>query len=123
MAVAQPPALSMDAERLSAERLNAAIELEVNRRLKERINAVAMSRQAFAVSALRRQQQQQQQQQQLVGPSASQIAAMMLKKQSGPFGGTGNVPNFNFSASGYRALTSDGRPSAPPTNIQGARTA
>lgn len=101
-------------ERLNAERLNAAIELEVNRRLKERINAVALQRQAFAVSALRQQQ---------LAPSASQLAALALLKKQNAQLNTQHTPILNFSTMGYRALSTDGRPSAPPTNIQGARTA
>lgn len=106
---------------ISSNRLNAAIELEVNRRLKERINAVALQRQAFAMSALR--------QQQLLSaprtiPSQHQLAALLLQKQAGLLknataASMGGVPM------GYRALAPEGQPlpGAPPTNIQGARTA
>jgi hypothetical protein len=101
--------VTLDSDRLSAERLNAAIELEVNRRLKVRIDAVALSRQAFAVSALR--------QQQLASP-ASQLAALLLKKQTGV---ASSAPPLNLAGFGYRTV--DGQPSAPPKNFEGARTA
>lgn len=95
---------------LNTDRLNAAIEQEVNRRIKERINAIALSRQAFAISALR--------QQQLMTPIAhsySQIAAaLMLKKHAGSITAT-SPPGPTAPAP-----TPAG---APPTNIQGARTA
>ena len=111
----------------NADRLHAAIELEVNRRIEERINAMEMSRQAFAMSALRQQQLMTQ-----PTDTYSQLAAAyMLQKQGG--GGLANVPAPTTAAvapgpgdMGYRATTGQGRrsmPSAPPTNIQGARTA
>lgn len=107
----------------TTDRLNAAIELEVNRRMKERVTAMALSRQAFAISAMR--------QQQLMTPPTdaySQLAAaLLLQKQAG------NLANAQApvavtpapAAMGYRAMTGEGRPmpGAPPTNIQGARTA
>lgn len=132
---------------LDSERLNAAIEMEVNRRIKERLNAVALSRRAFAVSALRQQQltssfelqqqqhRQQQQQQHhrhltLEANAASQVAAaLLLQKQAGIIKNSsgGVVPGAlgPSSSMGYRALSGEGRPmpGAPPTNIQGARTA
>lgn len=105
------PALPVHTERFNAQQLNAAIEFEVARRLRERINSVALSRQAFAISTLRQQQ---------LGPSTGQLAALLLKKQNGEL--SNNTP-LNFSQRGYRALASNGQPSAPETNIQGARTA
>jgi len=103
---------------MSTNRLNAAIELEVNRRLKERINAVALQRQAFAVSALRQQQLA------LSAPSSQQMAAFLLQKQAGLFKNNINIP-LGVAPMGYRALAPEGQPlpGAPPTNIQGARTA
>lgn len=99
---------------MDSQRLNAAIELEVNRRLKERINAVALSRQAFAVSALR--------QQQLTMPHHNQMAALLLQKQAGLF--KNNTPMaLGIPQMGYRPFVSEPLPGAPPTNIQGARTA
>ena len=105
---------------ISSDRLNAAIELEVNRRLKERINAVALQRRAFALSALR-------QQQLLNGPSIasqSQMAAFLLQKQAGLLKNA-TAMSLGGASVGYRALASEGEPlpGAPPTNIQGARTA
>ena len=107
----------------TTDRLSAAIELEVNRRMKERITAMALSRQAFAISTMC--------QQQLMTPPTdtySQLAAaLLLQKQAG------NLANAQVlvtatpapAAMGYRAMTGEGRPmpGAPPTNIQGARTA
>ena len=107
---------------IRSNRLNAAIELEVNRRLKERINAVALQRQAFAMSALR-------QQRLLNAPPAinvnqQQLAALLLQKQAGLFKNATSIPA-SAPTMGYRALAPAGEPlpGAPPTNIQGARTA
>jgi HSF-type DNA-binding len=112
--LAAPSAMSS-----TTDRLNAAIELEVNRRIKERINAVALQRQAFALSALR--------QQQLLNPHVSsqqQMAALLLQKQACLFKTTSSIP-LGAPPMGYRALAPEGEPlpGAPPTNIQGARTA
>jgi hypothetical protein len=59
----------------SSERLNAAIEMEVSRRLKHRIAAAAMSRQALAMM---RQQQLKLQRQQIQQQQQQQSAAAML---------------------------------------------
>lgn len=107
---------------MSSNRLNAAIELEVNRRLKERINAVALQRQAFAVSALR---QQQLRMNPPSMPSQQQMAAFLLQKQAGLLKNAGIMPPSAAPTMGYRAMAREGQPlpGAPPTNIQGARTA
>jgi hypothetical protein len=123
MAAALPPmaprlAPNAPSAMSSTNRLNAAIELEVNRRLKERINAVALQRQAFAVSALRQQQLA------FSAPSSQQMMALLLQKQAGLFKNNANIP-MGVAPMGYRALAPEGQPlpGAPPTNIQGARTA
>lgn len=119
LATATPAAVSAAIE---SERLNAAIEREVNRRIKERINAVALSRQAFAISALR--------QQQLLSSHHSSEAsplmqALLLQKQaellkSNP---TSTLPlGVAPLMQPYRAQGQP-LPSAPTKHIQGARTA
>jgi HSF-type DNA-binding len=119
LTTATPAAVSAAFE---SERLNAAIEREVNRRLTERINAVALSRQAFAISALR--------QQQLLSSHHSSDAsplmqALLLQKQA-------DLLKSNAASTlplGVAPLTNpyraQGQPlsSAPTKHIQGARTA
>jgi hypothetical protein len=106
----------------AAERLHAAIELEVTRRLQERIQAAAMSRHALAMI-------QQQQSNPLsamnhrrlnfASPAASSLQAQLLrmqqekKQRQAACMAYGNVPLRDKSGLGE----------LPPTNIQGAKTA
>lgn len=112
------PQLTAPSMSSTTDRLNAAIELEVNRRIKERINAAALQRHAFAVSALRQQQLLSSQH------SQQQMAALLLQKQAGLFQNTTSIP-MAAPAMRFRAMAPEGEylPGAPPTNIQGARTA
>lgn len=106
--------------------LNAAIELEVARRLEERINAAALSRQALAIMEHQRHQQQlqaklnslleqryvalaQQQQRGLALAQPLDLTQVYRKYKSAP------APNLSFGSGAFSAL--------PPTNIQGAKTA
>lgn len=65
----------------AAQRLNAAIELEVARRIQERINAAAVSRQTLALVNQLKQQQHQHQQQQQQLPVQAQTLSYALQAQ------------------------------------------
>lgn len=91
----------------ATDRLNAAIELEVNRRLKERLAAAAISRQAFASR------------QAIALLQAQQLQALMLQKQAEAY----EKARFS-SLLRLPAVGSDGRPmESSPQNFEGARTA
>jgi len=106
-------------------RLKAAIDHEVARRMKERIAAIQFSRHAHAISALR----QQQFAAAALPPAQStysQIAAaLMRQKQAGNLGPGLPAVALPMTSDRFRNLTNQGLllPGAPPTNIQGARTA
>lgn len=91
--------------------LNAAIEMEVTRRLKERINAAALSRQLAMMQSVK-QQQHQQRDPRFMGwepqQAAMQYPGAAFKYENAPYYGAGDVQAFH---------------SLPPTNIQGAKTA
>jgi len=110
----------------AAERLNAAIELEVNRRLEERITAAALSRQVQTLALLQTPQVTSQVTPAIQclqwGSPADQLSVLMIQKQADALK---KISRFNTLFAGYRAVASDGQPlkSAPPTNVLGARTA
>jgi hypothetical protein len=107
--------------------LNAAIEMEVTRRLKERIGAAAINRQAIALMEKQQQQAklnslleqriialaQQQSRLQASGLALPQIDLAQVYRKLKP---AQNAPQIAF-----RGV--DSLPSLPPTNIQGAKTA
>lgn len=126
--------------------LNAAIEMEVNRRLKERINNAAMSRQALVLQQLERERQQEleRQQQQQQAQQAAQlkvnslleqrIIALAQQQQRLQAAGLRGLPQVDLSSVYRKFKPSTAAPnvtfggqgsllSLPPTNIQGAKTA
>ena len=135
----------------AAADLNAAIEMEVSRRLKERINQAALSRQALIVmqqqEAKARQEQQlryqiamiqQQQQQQQMQQQQRMQQQVQVQQQLGlaPNVTAGLVRHlaalkFGSSSASFKPATSPNFQQAfgpgpiglPPTNIQGAKTA
>lgn len=137
MAVEPPASAPVD--------LNAAIELEVARRLEERISAAAFSRQALAMLDQQQHQQQQIQArlnalmehryQALIGQQSNLSSAghhhhhlampsALAQSQPPPALDLAQIyrklqkpaPSFNYAFG-------DSTPALPPTNIQGARTA
>ena len=112
---------------VTAVDLNAAIEMEVTRRLKERIGAAAINRQAIALMEKQQQQAklnslleqriialaQQQSRLQASGLALPQIDLAQVYRKLKP---AQNAPQIAF-----RGV--DSLPSLPPTNIQGAKTA
>ena len=123
--------------------LNAAIELEVSRRLKERINQAALSRQAilllqeqerktkedqqlrFQIAIIQQQQQHlqqqqlQQQQQQRFGLSPSVTANLAQHLAALKFNSSVKQKSLPPLQQSFGSNTSG----LPPTNIQGAKTA
>jgi HSF-type DNA-binding len=115
----------------AAERLHAAIELEVNRRLKERIQVAALSRHALAMM-----QQQQRQLNaaaptlrdprtlglNLVGghhPSSLQAQLLQMQQRKHQFGMDASCLAFaNMPRRDMQGLDN-----LPPSNVQGAKTA
>jgi hypothetical protein len=105
----------------AAERLNAAIELEVTRRLEERIQAAAVSRHALA---LMQQQINTPLQRPIQWNAAArlsglqaQLLAMHQQKQQR------NMDASCFSYGTFARMDTQGLDELPPTNIQGAKTA
>jgi HSF-type DNA-binding len=119
LATATPAAVSAAIE---SERLNAAIEREVNRRLKERINAVALSRQAFAISAMRQQRLLSSHHSSEASPLMQALLLQkqveMLKSNAASTLPLGVAPHMQPYRPQGQPL-----PSAPTQHIQGARTA
>jgi hypothetical protein len=113
---------SPQAQGSSEPGLDAAIEMEVTRRLKERINAAALSRQAMGMM--------QQQQQQQTGMSQGQMDSRFLYQGVTP-GAQMNAPSMANAASGnFKPFEHPGLNfNMPiggefmPSNIQGAKTA
>ena len=104
----------------AAEKLNAAIELEVARRIKERIQAAAVSRQAQALALV---------QQQLNPPARSQwdlaagsLQAQLLRMQQQKQQMGLEASCLALSA-GFPRMEMGGLEELPRTNIQGAKTA
>ncbi|CAB9523399.1 stress transcription factor B-2a [Seminavis robusta] len=125
------PVAASAAAALEAERLNAAIEREVNRRLKERINAVTLSRQAFAVSALRSQRlasygtHHHPSHNSPHSQTSQWAAALLLQKEAELLKGPTTLP-LDLTGMQFRGFGSNETqlPSAPPRkNFPGARTA
>ena len=101
----------------AAEKLNAAIEMEVSRRLKERIQAVAMSRQAFGLL--------QQQLNPPAPPARSQwnLAAGSLQAHLIQIQQQKQQLESCLAIPGQTKMDNRGLEELPKTNIQGAKTA
>jgi len=123
--VAAPSSSSVD--------LNAAIEMEVARRLKERLNAATISRQALVLMEHHQQQQQAKLNallEQRYIALAQQQERLRSLSQAPPALGGGTIPLYNANkphgvkppASANLAFGASAR-SLPQTNIQGAKTA
>ena len=101
----------------AAERLHAAIELEVNRRLNERIEAAAMSRRAIESAMLRSQLNAPRGLPLFGGSLQTQLLRMQQQKQQM------GLEAACLAFSGFPRMEVQGLDELPPTNIQGAKTA
>jgi len=106
----------------AAQRLNAAIELEVARRIQERLNAAAVSRQTFAlVNQLKHQQQQGTVQ---ANPLAYGLQAQLLQQQQLAMMNKGLKSNLGLGdLLGSPMEGSMGLEQLPSVNVPSARTA
>ena len=101
----------------AAERLHAAIELEVNRRLNERIEAAAMSRRAIESAMMRSQMNAPRGLPLFGGSLQTQLLQMQQQKQQM------GLEAACLAFSGFPRMSDQGLDELPPTNIQGAKTA
>lgn len=105
----------------AAQRLNAAIELEVHRRIQEHIKAAAVSRQTFAL--VNQLQQQQQQQQVPQAPLPYGLQAQLLQQQQLAMMNKGLPKPVGLGDRSAPSEVSMGLEQLPSVNVPSARTA
>jgi hypothetical protein len=108
----------------AAERLNAAIEAEVTRRLKERIQAAAMSRHALAVMQHQFNPPAPARQQWNLAAGGLQAQLLQMQHQKSQLNSQLGLDSSCLAMStGYPRMEARGLEELPRTNIQGAKTA
>jgi hypothetical protein len=121
-----PEILPANSQLDAAARLHDAIEQEVNRRLKERLQAAAVSRNAISAMMMHRQPVPAQRDLRALHWNSAgfrglslqtQLLQMQQAKQQG------NLDPNMFQLTAWPRMASDGLDELPSTNIQGAKTA